>query len=75
MNYHSFFFHLLLQDTCIFEVCFVVSVAFFSEVNILLFLISKSDSARSIRSARSLFTNRFASIIFKIKKIITEKII
>ena len=38
MNYHSFFFHLLLQDTCIFEVCFMVSVAFFSEVNVRLFL-------------------------------------
>ena len=35
-----FFFHLLLQDTCIFEVCFMVSVAFFSEVNVRLFLIS-----------------------------------
>ena len=29
-----FFFHLLLQDTCIYEVCFMVSVAFFSEVKV-----------------------------------------
>ena len=36
--FFSFVFHLLLQDTCIFEVCFMVSVAFFSEVNVLLFL-------------------------------------
>ena len=39
MNYHSlFFFHLLLQDTCIFEVCIMVNVTFFSEVNVLPFL-------------------------------------
>ena len=50
MNYHRFF--LLLQD--IFEVCFIVSLAIFSEV----YVDGDSDSARW------LFADRFASIIF-----------